>query len=78
MKNYVKELEKVIDAKMKDPSADKEETKKEGLKGFMSRQLLKTETTEDTEQEDIIDTVADIVISIRKERMEYKNVKDIS
>jgi len=78
MKNYIKQLERVIDKKMKDPSASKEETKKEGLKGFMSRQILKTETTEDTQQEDIIDTVADIVISIREERMEYKNAKDIS
>ncbi len=78
MKNYIKQLEKVIDEKMKDPSAGKEETKKEGIKGFMSRQILKTETTEDTQQEDIIDTVADIVISIREERMEYKNAKDIS
>jgi len=78
MKNYIKQLERVIDKKMKDPSASKEETKKEGLKGFMSRQILKTETTEDTQQEDIIDTVADIVISIREERMEHKNAKDIS
>tara|TARA_R100001510_G_C7621656_1_gene182428 strand:- start:795 stop:1031 length:237 start_codon:yes stop_codon:yes gene_type:complete len=78
MKNYIKQLEKVIDKKMKSPSVNKKEIKKEGLKGFMTRQSLKTETTKETKEENIIDVVADLVISIREERMEYKNAKDIS
>jgi flagellar biosynthesis protein FliP len=76
MKKYIKQLEKVIDKKMKTSESSKEE--QQDIKGFMARQTAKTETTKDMPQQNIMDVVADLVISIRKQRMEYKNAKEVS
>jgi|TARA_R100001510_G_C7634068_1_gene192524 predicted glycosyl hydrolase (DUF1957 family) len=70
MKRYLKKLEKAIEKELK--RTTKKEKKVEA-KGFMSPMKDKKVITEESKQEDIVETVARYIADIRKRRMELKN-----